>query len=197
MADNARKTHLALTLDHTAKVRSSDAIKILGKNLPCKVTAVNGQIVTVSFLLNAPPYTLDEVTMPIHTSVYDWHPVQIGDQGEAITGDAYLGGVSGLGGGVANLSQRANLSTLWFVPISNTSWQPPGGDPNKRVIQGPTGARMQDMAGKTVIVVDGSNITLTIPSGGKAIIEGDLQVTGKTTVQDITIQGTETGGGSI
>lgn len=193
MADNARKTHLALYLNQTASGRSNDAIKVLGKNLPLKVVSVNGQIVTVEFQVQQSPYTFYQVTMPIHAGIYDWYPVQEGDLGVAVSGDTYLGGISDLGGGTADLSQRANLSTLWFVPISNKNWQPPGGDPNKRILQGPNGVRLQDTNGHTILELDNQgNVTIT----GTLTISGNLTVNGSTTtVNDINIQGSESGGG--
>lgn len=170
MADNSRKTHLAVKLDNAARQRAGDAIQLTGRALPCAVSQASGQIVTVSWQVNGSPYTLPSVTMPLQSSLYDWIPVQPNDLGVAVPADTYLGGISGLGGGTADLSQRANLATHFFLPVANKSWQPPGGDPNKRVIQGPSGARVQDVAGKTVIVVDGSNITITVAAGQRVTI---------------------------
>lgn len=164
MATNDLKRALPFTLNDFSGQKTEDRVQILGKALPGHVTAVNGQFVTIAFDIDAAPFTLPQVTMPIHTTVYDWIPVQEGDYGVAVPGDVYLGGVSGVGG-TADLSRRGNLSTLWFHPIASKAWQPPGGDPNKRVVQGPKGAIVQDSGGKTVVVVDGSNVTITVPSG--------------------------------
>lgn len=191
--DNARKQHLAFTLNDFAGNKTLDGIELLGKALPCRVTATTGQIVTVAFELQV-PFAMPPATMPIATGVYDWLPVQVGDQGLAVAADVYLGGISGLGGGTANLSRRANLTALVYVPISNKSWKPPGGDGNMRIIQGPDGVRLQDSGGHTVVTLDNDgNITLS----GTVTITGNLTVKGSTTtVQNLDIQGTESGGGS-
>ena len=147
MADNAQKTPLGLALNQFAQRKILDAIRTLGRALPCRVVAVSGQIVTVAFEIQSPTFTLPTVAMPIATSVYDWLPVQEGDQGYTAPADAYLGGVSGLGGGVAALTLPGNLSALVFVPVSNAAWEPPGGDPDMRVVQGPDGVLIQDLSG--------------------------------------------------
>lgn len=169
MANNAQKTPFAISMNRFAEKKANDAIQVLGKSLPCHVVSVAGQIVTVAFDIDAPPFTLPNVTMPMGTTIYDWIPIQIGDRGFAVPASTYMGGVSGLGGGVANLTQRANLSTLVFVPVSNNSWTAPGGDANKRVVQGPTGVFLQDMGGKGMIEIDeGNGITLSF--GGHSIV---------------------------
>lgn len=153
-ASNARKTPLGLSLNQFASRKIADAIAQLGGELPCKVVAVAGQIVTVSFEVNAAPFTLPQVSMPIATWVYDWIPVQVGDRGMTVSSDVYLGGVSGLGGGVADLSRPGNLAALVFVPIANAAWLPPGGDPNVRVVQGPNGVLVQDLKGTVTVRID-------------------------------------------
>jgi hypothetical protein len=171
VTDNSRKTPIVVALRAGAAQRAADVAWVGGKGLPCKVTAVNGQIVTVTFLLNS-IYTPAPVTMPIATSAYDWVPVQVGDLGRAMPIDAYLGGVSGLGGGTADLTPRGNLTTLTFHPTSNSAWMPPGGDGNLRITQGPHGVRLQDTGGNTVLVVD---------NAGHVTITGDLRVSGEVT----------------
>lgn len=158
-ASNARKSPLGLSLNQFAQKKIADAIAQLGGELPCRVIAVAGQIVTVSFEIDSAPFTLPQVSMPIATSVYDWIPVQVGDRGLTSTSDVYLGGVSGLGGGVADLSRPGNLGALMFVPVANAGWLPPaqtGGnaDPNVRVVQGPAGVLIQDQAGTVTVRVD-------------------------------------------
>jgi hypothetical protein len=64
--------------------------------------------------------------------------------------------MSGLGGGIADLTPRPNLSNLAFVPLGNTAWSPTE-DPNSVVVYGPNGVITRD-TGKI------STVTLT-PSG--------------------------------
>lgn len=169
MTDNVTKTPLAVALDHLTRQRTADHLELLGKALPCHVIAVKGQIVTVAFDITG-PFTLPNVQLPLATWIYDWIPVQVNDRGVAVAADVYLGGVSGLGGGTADLSRRGNLSgSHYFVPVANSNWQPPGGDGNVRVVQGPDGVRLQDTGGHTILVVD---------KRGVVTITGDLHVSG-------------------
>lgn len=165
---SAQKTPLARTLPQFARAKVREQIAQQGRALPCHVVAVRGQIVTVAFDVDAAPQLLPQVTIPLATSLYDWQPVQLGDKGMTVPANAYLGGVSGLGGGVADLTPRANLTALAFVPIANASWSAPGGDAGKRVVQGPNGALVQDISGAAVGLfskVDG----ITLSFGGYEI----------------------------
>lgn len=169
MSDNTKKTPLAIALDHLARQRAADHIELLGKALPCHVVTVNGQVVTVAFDVVG-PFTLPNVTLPLATWSYDWIPVQVNDRGVAVPADVYLGGVSGLGEGTADLSRRGNLSSHYFVPVANTNWQPPGGDAKMRILQGPDGVRLQDSNANTILTVD---------AHGVVTIHGDLHVSGE------------------
>lgn len=169
MASNDRKTHLAVALDNASRSRAGDAIQILGKALPCRITKIEGQIVTVAFEINS-PFTLPEVRMPIHTSVYDWIPLAVGDKGVAVPTDAYLGGISGLGGGTADLSTRANLATHKFHPVTNTAWMPPGGgDQDDRILQS---------LKKGVLLKGKSSKKVYLDESGVLIVDGDIHCKG-------------------
>lgn len=165
---SAQKTPLARTLPQFARQKVLEQIEQQGRALPCHVVAVRGQIVTVAFDVEAAPQLLPQVTIPLVTGVYDWQPVQVGDKGMTVPADVYLGGVSGLGGGVADLTPRANLTALLFVPIANSSWSAPGGDAGKRVVQGPNGALIQDTSGEAVGLFSKSN-GITLSFGGYEI----------------------------
>lgn len=171
MSDNAKKTHLAVALDNIPRQRAADAIQSLGKELPCHVTKIEGQIVTVAFDTTS-PFTLPQVTMPINSFQDDWLPIQVGDKGVARTADVYLGGVSGLGTGNANLLRQSNLSMLVFHPATNKAWTPPGGfDQNDRIMQS---------RGKGVALVSKDAKTkLYVDDDGHVVITGDLRVTGE------------------
>ena len=170
--DNQRKTPLLYGLHKHASQKADDAVQILGKALPCHVVKIEGQIVTVAFDVDG-PFTLPQVKMPIHTSAYDWLGLQVGDKGAAVPIDVYLGGVSGMGGGKADLTQRANLSTHRFVPITNNTWKPPGnGDQDDRILTTKKGVLLVG-AGK-----DDKLATLYVNDQGQIIIHGDLRVSG-------------------
>jgi hypothetical protein len=167
MPNDGLKTPLMDSWNRIAQGRAADAIQLQGKALPCRVESVDGQIVTVSFEVSS-LYTLPNVAVPIQTGVYDWVPVQQGDQGIVQPADAYMGGVSGLGGGTASLATPGNLSALVFTPVSNSAWTAPGGNPNVRVVQGPDGVLMQDIAGTAKISITEGNITMN--AGGHSVV---------------------------
>lgn len=163
MSSDPQKVPLVQTTQANAYQRALDAIAQLGQAIPCHVTARSGQIVTVAFDVAGDGATLPPVTIPIATSIYDWMPLQNGDKGYTAVASVYLGGVSGLGGGTASLTQPSNLTALVFVPVSNTTWGAP--DTNQRVVQGPDGVLIQTISGGSSVNVTTSAVTITV--GGK------------------------------
>lgn len=193
MAEESSKLWLQSSLNRVAVRRVHDVVQSLGRRLPCRVTAINGAIVTVAFEIQAAPWTLPEITIPKAESPWIRMPTQVGDLGWTETADAYLGGVSGLGGGVATTAPPANLGALVFVPISNANSPPI--DPNAAQVQGPNGAILKTTTGTTSSVVtntSGTTITfgttvLTINASGITMTVG-----GKTytfTATDATMDG--------
>lgn len=159
---NAQKTWIATSIPAANASQIQQALHSNGNSLPCSVTAVSGQLVTIKFEVNA-LQTLPAITVPIATSEYDWLPVQVGDKGLAEGGTIYIGGISGQGGGVADLTPRGNLSCLVFRPISNAAWTV--GNPNQRVIQAPAGVLIQTANGMSSVNVTDDAVTIT--AGGK------------------------------
>ena len=208
------------TLNRFAIRRASEQIQSTGRALPCKVTAVSGQIVTVTVDVSSDVWGLPPVKIPIATSVYDFLPVQVGDKGITLPGDVSLGALSGLGTGTPVLGQNpSNLSSLVFVPVSDASWKAPQGA-TIRTMQGPGGFSCQSVDGSVSIVgIAGGNLTITafgytvvISSSGITLtaptvtVNGDLVVSGSITGQgsggasmqgDITTTGAITAGGNI
>ncbi|HGL4258430.1 TPA: hypothetical protein ACKE3D_002110 [Burkholderia dolosa] len=178
MADNYDKLWVQKSANQLAINRAQAAIQKLGRALPCHVVAVDGAIVTVAFEVNAAPQSLPNITIPKAESPWIRMPTQVGDKGVTMPADAYLGGVSGLGGGVATLTQRANLTALVFVPVSNASSGPI--DPNAAQVQGPNGAIVRTTTGTTSSVVTnqtGTTITfgavsLTVNASGVTVAVG-------------------------
>jgi hypothetical protein len=188
MSDDHSKLWLQRNLNQVAINKAQQAIKSLGRALPCRVTGVSGKIVTVEFELDTTPWTLPPITIPKAESPYFTAPTQVGDTGMTMPADAYLGGVSGLGGGTADLRQRGNLTALVFVPIGQKSFSPI--DPNAAQVQGPNGVILRTMQGPTssvvtnqsgttitfgttTLVVNASGITLTV--GGQTFTWGGSQ----------------------
>lgn len=137
--NNAQKVSLTRTLNEHTIRRSQELIDLLGAGLPCSVVKVEGSIVTVKFEVKAEPFTLPQVKMPLAGSEYVRLPIQEGCKGVALSASARLGGMSGLGEGVADLTQPANLSAMVFFPIGNTGFGAPK-DPKKIELYGPDGA---------------------------------------------------------
>jgi len=122
---NVTKTPFAQTMNTFAQRKVQDNLQQQGQVLPCSVVAVlhNGTAVTVAFQVDQSlGYTIPQVTMPVAISQYVRIPIQVGDTGIALSASARLGGISGLGSGLAPLNTPSNLGALVFMPISNISW---------------------------------------------------------------------------
>lgn len=187
MADNFSKLWLQKSQNQLAINRASQEIQKQGRALPCRVTSVNGSIVTVEFEMDTSPWTLPPVTIPKAESNWVRMPTQVGDLGYTSPADVYLGGISGLGKGIARFIRRGNLSNLVFTPVSNANSPPI--DPDAAQVQGPNGAIIRTTAGTTSSVVTDQHGT-TITFGTTSLV---LNATGIT----MTVDGqTFTWGGS-
>lgn len=184
-ADNAQKVPFARSANEIARKKALDAIMLTGKALPASIVSIAGWIATVKFELDAKPWTLQNVVVPVASSLYDYLPLQEGDPGVLRAADARLGGLSELGGGVAKLDAKpANLATLVFEPFGKKSWSPPS-DPAVRVVQGPNGVTIQTLDGSSTIVLTKTDIKMT--RGGTAVeldgtkvnVTGELWINGK------------------
>lgn len=162
---DALKVPLVTSLNLFAQARALDAIQQLGKALPCSVVSAVGQIVTVNIEVQS-LFTLPQVTVPTAFSHYQMPPWQAGDKGLLIPSAVYLGGISGLGGGTADMSLVANLSALLFVPVANMSWTTPNA--NAHVIQGPQGVILQTDDGNNSLTLNSSGMTIKV--GGTTVL---------------------------
>lgn len=193
MSNQAQKKQLSLNLQRFVGGAVADGAQVQGRGLPCTVVAVDCAIVTVTFDVVSDVFTLPQVKCPIAESIYVLLPIQVGDRGYVTSASARLGGVSGLGEGLAPLALTSNLGGLVFVPVGNVAWTTP--DANAVIVQGPNGviARTMDgnatvtinedeisldYKGKTVVIND-SGITLT---AGQNTVDGNLTVNGNTTM---------------
>ena len=120
MADNALKTPLTQTIGNHTDRRANDFSHIQPKGLPCTVTKVEKDIITVKFEGSNGVWTMPTMKMTQAFSPYGRDPTQVGDKGYASPSDYYLGGMTDLGGGSTNYSPRGNLTPLVFHPISRT-----------------------------------------------------------------------------
>jgi len=172
MSDAYLRKPLGQSLNDLSRQRALDAIQLLGKALPASIVAVNkaGAIVTVKFELGAIPFTLPRVKVPVLTSEYIRAPLPVGCRGFVIPADAYLGGMSGLGGGTADLTQQSNLGALVFAPIGNLGFQDVG--PNVVTLYGPGGVTIRDSGGTCKIELTPGGIVITLPGGGNVTVVG-------------------------
>jgi len=167
MSGNAQKTPLGVSLNRFARGKAQDAIQNLGKSLPSSVVSVRGSVVQVKFEIQS-SFTLPNVTIPIIGSEYVRPPIQPGCKGVVLAADAYLGGMSGIGGGVASLTPTANLTSLVFAPIGNDGWTTVDG--NAVVIYGPNGVVLKSQDGNTVFTLTPGGIVVT--TGGDFKVNG-------------------------
>ena len=165
MANNAEKLWIQRRLNDTAIQRAQQAIQSTGRALPCSVVSVSGSLVTVKFEVDSTPWTLPQITIPKAESQWVRMPTQVGDMGLTIPGDVSLAGVTGMGGGIANMARRGNLSTLVFLPLSNKNSPPI--DPNAAQIEGPNGAIIRTTSGNASLTVNDDGITMSF--GGKTV----------------------------
>jgi hypothetical protein len=178
-----QKLPFGVSLNAVARDRAVDAIEQQGRALPCSVVSVKGAIVQVKFEVQS-TWTLPNVTVPVFGPEYVRWPIQKGDKGYCMTADAYLGGVSGLGGGVASLVQQANLSALVFMPIGNVAWQTVDGQ--AVVIYGPNGVTLRDSNSKVTFTLTPSGIVIV----GNVSVKGDVAITGGLTATNDVVAGT-------
>jgi hypothetical protein len=161
---NSQKTPLARSLEQFANRKVHSALNLLGRSLPCSVASViSSGTVSVNFELTNVGFTLPKITVPVMAFEYVRYPIQVGCKGMVISADAYLGGVSGLGGGTADLTVRPNLANLAFVPLGNTAWSA-ADDPNAVVIYGPDGAIIRTAARDSILTVGTGVITIQAAS---------------------------------
>lgn len=170
MTDNAQKVAFARSQNEFAEKKVRDGLQLTGKSLPCSIVSVDGWIVTVKFEVDAAPFTLPQITVPVASSNYDYLPLKAGDPGVVRAADARVSAIAGLGGGTAKLGTPANLATLVFEPIGNKEWETPD-DPDVRVVQGPGGVLVQTMDGSLSIKLDKTN--------GRIEVTGELWINGK------------------
>ncbi|MGP8937426.1 hypothetical protein [Enterobacter soli] len=153
-----QKLNFGRNMNRFTEQKFDEAFQAAGKVLPASIVAQEGKMVTVSFELHDTPYVFPQVTIPLFGPQYIRYPMQPGDKGIVIPADTYLGGVSGQGGGIADLTPPANLSALVFLPISNTEWDSVDG--NVVTIYGPEGVTIRDQGSNTTFLLTPDSITI-------------------------------------
>ncbi|VTM12466.1 Uncharacterised protein [Raoultella terrigena] len=156
-----QRLNFAKSMNNFAEEKIAEAMQLVGKVLPATIVSQSGKMVTVSFSLTNIPFTLPQVTIPLFGPQYVRYPMQPGDRGIVIPADTYIGGMSGLGGGVADLTQPANLSALVYLPISHTEWQDVDGQ--VVTVYGPEGVTLRDSGSNTTFLLKPDSIAISTP----------------------------------
>lgn len=194
--DNVAGLFLQADLHRIAAKAVRVAMEHLGKRLPCHVTAVSGQIVTVAFdLPQRAPWVLPEITIPKAEGPWINSPTQIGDVGLTIPADVYLGGISGIGGGQATWKRPGNLDALVWVPVAKQSTTV--ANQNAALVQGPDGAIIQTTQGTRSSVVTDQNGT-TVTYGSNTLVVNGSEIAGTVGNTSLSVTGsaiTMTAGG--
>lgn len=149
MAGNYQTTPVGESLSRAMRETTATSEQQSGKSYPVSVVSVSGQFLTVKYEVNPGTFTLQNVTIPVQSSPYDWIPYQVGDVGVVQPADVHLAGINGTGGATPGLVQSANLTALSFTPIAKKTATVP--DPNQRVVQGPTGVLLRNTGATSTI----------------------------------------------
>ena len=153
-----QKLNFGRNMNRFTENKLSEAFQAAGKILPASIVSQSGKMVTVAFEIHDTSYVFPQVTIPLFGPQYIRYPMQPGDKGIVIPGDTYLGGVSGQGGGMADLTPPANLSALVFLPISNTEWDSVDGQ--VVTIYGPEGVTIRDQSSNTTFLLTPDSIAI-------------------------------------
>lgn len=167
-----QRLNFAKSMNNFAEEKIAEAMQLVGKVLPATIIRQSGKMVTVSFSLTNIPFTLPQVTIPLFGPQYVRYPMQPGDRGIVIPADTYIGGMSGLGGGVADLTQPANLSALVYLPISHTEWQDVDGQ--VVTVYGPEGVTLRDSGSNTTFLLKPDSIAISTPDSFTVTVGGTV-----------------------
>lgn len=183
----AQKVPFAVSISDYIQNRIDGSQQQLGLQLPCRVVKVTGSIVTVNFEIDTGgKFTFPPVDCAIAQSTYVRLPVQVGDFGMCISANARLGGVNGLGQGLAPLGLPFNLGALVYVPIGNTNWE--SVDPNAVNINAPNGAVIRDTGNNCVITLTPTGVTLVVGSTNISVSGTEVDITANTIALNGVIQ---------
>lgn len=167
VANNAQKTPLVDSLNRLIDEKTQSFNNLLGKALPASVISVDpsGTIVTIKFEIESDIFTFPQVTCAVAQFPFIRYPIVAGGdnptKGFTVPAAVYLGGVTGLGGGTADLTPQANLSSLVFVPTGNKS-NTPTDDPQALVEYGPNGVILRDENSNCIFKLTPLGISITL-----------------------------------
>jgi len=154
IANSAQKTPFVSTQTRFAEERIGSAWQLLTKAPPASIVSMDSTntIATVALEIDS-IYTFPPITCPVFGPQFIRYPLGKGVKGVLLSGDYYLGGVSGLGDGRATLGKVANLSSCVFFPIGNASFSPVE-DKEKTIVYGNDGVILRDKDNKISFTID-------------------------------------------
>lgn len=167
-----QRLNFGKSMNNFSEEKIKQAMELAGKILPATVVSRSGKMVTVSFSLTNIPFTLSQVTIPLFGPEYIRYPMQPGDKGIVIPADAYIGGMSGQGGGTADLTQPPNLSALTYLPISNTEWDDVDGE--VLTMYGPEGVTIRDKASNSTFLLTPQSVAIATPDSFTVTVGGTV-----------------------
>jgi len=185
--DLSQKLPFAVTMTNYIQSKIDANQENFGWQLPCRVVAVNGAIVTVAFEIDqSNGFTFPQVECAIAESTYVRLPVQVGDFGICIAANTRLGGINGLGSGVAPLTNPLNLEGLVYVPIGNANWSDV--DPNAVNINAPNGVVLRDTNNNCTVTLTPEGVTVVIGSTNISVSGTEVSITANTIALNGVIQ---------
>ncbi len=182
-----QKIPFSVSITEYIQNRINGSQQQFGLQLPCQVIAVEGAIVTVNFQIDTSDgFTFPPVKCAIAESTYVRLPVQVGDFGVCISADTRLGGVNGLGKGLAPISMPFNLGALIYVPIGNANWSDV--DPNAVNINAPNGVVLRDTNNNCTVTLTPEGVTVAIGSTNISVSGTEVSITANTIALNGVIQ---------
>lgn len=177
MSGNQQKTPFGESISRFATSTAKSVGELVGKSLPATLKAITGSIVQLNYEVTG-SQTLPSPTVPLMGSKYHRLPYQPGEKGVTLAGGAYLGGMSGLGEGTADLSQRGNLSTQFWAPLSSADW--PAEDQNTHtLIGGPNGIKLKDATGAAILTMTATTISMSVGGHTLSIDSAGVHIDGR------------------
>ena len=185
-ADNNLVTPIQNSIPTAIDKGAQDRQQLNVQNLPCTVTAVMGELVQVKVEAQG-NYTIPKVLVPQAFSQWIREPTQVGDKGFLTSANYYIGGMSGIGGGVANYQKRGNMTPMVFQPISQKAFPAnTNRNLNALLLNGPQGVVLQDTGGSCTLTLTSSGVvisvggnTITINAAGISVSTGTITNQGK------------------
>lgn len=175
MTDNVQKTPLVGSLNAFARNVTGSMQELISKSVPASLVSVDasGTIATIQFEIDS-VYTIPQVTCPIGFPEFIRFPVTKGTLGYVVPADYYMGGMSGLGGGRAQLTRMANLANCVWMPVGNKG-NDPTLNPNAVVLYGPDGCIITNKdsvtsGGASQSLING--VEIKVDKDGNVIIYG-------------------------